>query len=834
MTFFYRKAGTPHPQSMLAVQSCFAALLAVLCCGGIRQLQAQPVSTPATAVTAPRKPAPTDEPLPLFQQKETRRIMPKLFYSAALSSDDRWLAGGVGDWTTEGEIFCWDVTKQKQVFRHTLGRGIRSLAFSPDGKLLAAGSFTNEILIVAVPSAAIVARWIPHTGAVNGLAFSPDGKLLASGSLDKTVKLWDINPPADPALGMPLRATFDGHADLVYSVAFSHDGKTLYSAGRETKVFVWDVENNVPQAVWKDLPASVESIAVSRDGGTVALGMWDGSVELRKAETGEVTSKLEHLPSGDYTVGVVSFGKDGKSLVSSATDGTAKIWDFPAATLRTSIKGHIGRAWAYLSADASQLFTAGSDGHVRVWDAKTKKRLHQFPDNLALTETTNPITAVAWHTDPAWMLMAHVDRSVRLRDTATGQTRQMVVAPSEMAALAVSPDGLHAIGAGKDQTAYLFDLKPTESKTLASPIALKGPPTELTCVLFSADGRQAYSAGQDGIIQQWDVTSKEAGRTWTTDKIGIQILARSTDGKWLAAGDIQGSIHLWDITRDNAQPVAVLKGHKGAVMGLAFASQAPLLASGGADLKALVWNLSSLRTDKSPDKSSGAGSEIQPIKLIGHSDSVTSLVLSPQGTWLATGGDDRTVRIWDVRTGKLWKVMPNSESCRGLRLTANSLMVVRTDKFLDVWPLQKGLTISKVAGRYVKLRALSACQVGDPYASAAEIDLFQAAQPIAKTDWKIYSVDSDDVGNEARLAIDGNPATFWHTQWQTSSPKPPHELVIDLGQRYTITGLFVQSRTDDSHNGTIRNFEFFIGDDPQKFGKPVLSGELNPAIIPKR
>ena len=99
---------------------------------------------------------------------------------------------------------------------HSLG--VTSVAFSPDGKLLASGSADNSIKLWNVASGRELRTLSGHTAPVSSVAFSPDGKVLASGSWDTTIKLWDV------ASGRELR-TLTGHTDKVNSVAFSPDGQ---------------------------------------------------------------------------------------------------------------------------------------------------------------------------------------------------------------------------------------------------------------------------------------------------------------------------------------------------------------------------------------------------------------------------------------------------------------------------------------------------------------------------------------------------------------------------------------------------------------------------------
>jgi hypothetical protein len=93
----------------------------------------------------------------------------------------------------------------------------------------------------------------------------------------------------------------------------------------------------------------------------------------------------------------------------------------------------------------------------------------------------------------------------------------------------------------------------------------------------------------------------------------------------------------------------------------------------------------------------------------------------------------------------------------------------------------------------------------------------------------VVRVDSEEIdGENARgtNAVDGNPDTFWHTQWQDASPECPHEIVIKLENPSSIKGFTYLPRQDEEVNGTIKDYEFYISDDGKEFGKPVKKGSF--------
>ena len=93
----------------------------------------------------------------------------------------------------------------------------------------------------------------------------------------------------------------------------------------------------------------------------------------------------------------------------------------------------------------------------------------------------------------------------------------------------------------------------------------------------------------------------------------------------------------------------------------------------------------------------------------------------------------------------------------------------------------------------------------------------------------VVKADSEEISGQdgkAANAVDGNPNTFWHTQWQDANPAHPHEIIIKLSEPATIKGFTYLPRQDDSENGTIKDYEFYVSDDGKEFGESVKKGSL--------
>jgi len=106
-------------------------------------------------------------------------------------------------------------------------------------------------------------------------------------------------------------------------------------------------------------------------------------------------------------------------------------------------------------------------------------------------------------------------------------------------------------------------------------------------------------------------------------------------------------------------------------------------------------------------------------------------------------------------------------------------------------------------------------------------------RPIATIDadrqhWRLLATDSFEAGHEAQQAFDGDQNSYWHTAWIRATPEHPHEFVVDMGSSFTLAGFVVHPRPDGSLNGVIKDYAFYLSDDPARWGQPVREGALHP------
>jgi WD40 repeat protein len=625
--------------------------------------------------------------------------------------------GGVVASASGGVCQLWDARTGRRLARLTVP-AVAQLAFSDDGATLVAAGQDGSLTAIAVATGA--RRELGKAGGfVTALVAVPRRPALVTGDLTGAVQLWPLDgaPPREltrHAGGVMLAQVLDGGAAIATmgsadlelrrvpldggppAVVFpagvlqgmpgaldalevSRDAGSLV-LGIDDRVLRWDRGAPVPIELGRHR-AAVKAVAIARDG-RVASGADDGSVTLW---TGSAASpRVGH----DHAITALAFAGDGR-LASGDTGGDIRVWTPAGGEL---LRGHDRRIESLAFGPDATLYSAGGDGSVRAWPARPAAPAIRIgagsafrvafvsPAAIAATDEDGGVHLIALpggagreiarFTRQAYSIQrlsggrfaaASWDGGIAVFGP-TGELLRRLDHGAEVNGLAASPDGAQLASTGNDGTVRIWNLATGEGRLVERRTGAAFD------AAFSPDGRALVTSGEDPALHVLDLAAGGAPRSLRGHTEVARALTFGRDGTLYSAGG-DGVVRAWNLATGESRAYT---GHEGRVRALALSADQRTLASGGADGNILVWDLAH------------GG---RPTVLRGHAAEVRWVAFAPSGAELASAGWDGTVRRWNLDDGSatVWHADDDKVQCVEFSPDGKTLASAGADGMVRLW-----------------------------------------------------------------------------------------------------------------------------------------------------